>query len=268
MNHAAEGLLQAYLDGEATGRAAAEIDGHIAGCEECRAELERMRSRSLLVSSALKRLDQPALETAPAQAWWRMQARARRPGEQLRGRFTIGALTRAAAILLVCAGTLAALPGSPVRKLLTRLFEDAAPPVRVTPPTPAATAPSKTVPAPAAPGRVALPGVTLAPSEGRVRVLVWSAQRGATIRVTLVEGDRVSVEAGSDAEDVRFRTGRGRIEVMNLGSAEAVIRIPRSLRSASLDVDGRQWLYKDGDRLRVSGPVVEQSPDAVVFRAN
>ena len=39
MNHAAEGLLLAYLDGEATSAAAAEIEGHLAGCSECRSEL-------------------------------------------------------------------------------------------------------------------------------------------------------------------------------------------------------------------------------------
>jgi hypothetical protein len=101
-----------------------------------------------------------------------------------------------------------------------------------------------------------------------VRVLVWAAAPGATIRVNLTAGNRVSVEAGSDAEDVRFRSSNSRIEVMNLGSAEALIEIPRSLPFASLNVDGRQWLFKDGDQLRLNGPVVERSRDAVVFRAH
>lgn len=267
MNHAAEGLLQAYLDGETAGGVGAEIEGHMAGCDECRAELERLRARSVLVASVLQRLDAPATEAGWQQAWWRVQGEVRKP-KHARGRFAAGALARAAAILLVCAGALAALPGSPVRQLISRLFtrESAAPAVTRAPvPRPA---PPVAVPAPAAPRRAALPGVVLVPTEGRVRLLVWSATRGATIRVNLVEGNRVSVEAGSDAADVRFRTANGRIEVMNLGSAEAVIQIPRSLPFASLDVDGRQWLFKEGDQLRLNGPAVQQSRDGVVFRVN
>jgi hypothetical protein len=122
------------------------------------------------------------------------------------------------------------------------------------------------VPEPTVP-RAALPGVMLVPAEGRVRVLVWSAQPGATVRVNLTGGNRVSVEAGSDAADVRFRTASGRIEVMDLGHAEAVVEIPRSLPFASLEVDGRVWLFKDGDQLRLDGPVIERTSDMVVFRA-
>jgi len=267
MNHAAEGLLQAYLDGEATGKAAAEIEGHMAGCDDCRAEVERMRARNLLVSSALQRLDLPAVQSANEQAWWRVRAAARKPAGRGTGRFAAGALARAAGILLVLAGALAAIPGSPLRQLIGRLLPDEAPVARaVTPPAPAAAQPAP-APAPAPLKRAELPGVAMVPTEGRVRVLVWSVQPGATIRVNLIDGSRVSVEAGSDAEDVRFRTANGRIEVMNLGSADAVIQIPRSLPFASLDVDGRQWLFKDGDQLRFTGPVLEQARDAVVFRA-
>lgn len=265
MNHAAEGLLLAYLDGEATSAAAAEIEAHMAGCGECRSELERLRARSELVAGALKHLDRPARHTAE-QAWWRVRAAA--PGRRSAGRFAAGALARAAAILLVFAGALAAMiPGSPLRQLIARLLNDEPAPPTVAE-APAATPAPAAAPAAAPATRAELPGVALIPSEGRVRILVWSAHRGATIRVNLTEGNRVSVEAGSDAEDVRFRTGSGRIEVMNLGAAEAVILIPRSLPIASLEVDGRQWLFKEGDQLRLNGPVAEQGKDAVVFRVD
>jgi pyruvate/2-oxoglutarate dehydrogenase complex dihydrolipoamide acyltransferase (E2) component len=265
MNHAAEGTLLAFLDGETTSEAAAEIEGHMAGCEACRAELERLRAESQLVASALQLLDREPAAAATSQAWWSVRAAARQPAGRAAGRFALGSLARAAAILLVFAGALAALAGSPVRELLGRLLgPDDAPPARTAP----EPAPAPPRPAAAEPARAELPGVVLVPTDGRVRVLVWSVQPGAIIRVNLVEGNRVSVEAGSDAEDVRFRSGSGRIEVMSLGSAEAVIQIPRSLPLASLDVDGRQWLFKDGDQLRLNGPVVEQSRDLVVFRAN
>jgi hypothetical protein len=265
MNHAAEGQLLAYLDREAAGEAAAEIEGHLAGCSECRAELERLGARCELVSSALHRLDLPAALTTE-QAWWRVRAVAPRRPARGAGRFALRSLARAAAILLVLTGALAAIPGSPVRQLIDRLLaSDPAPaPAAEAPAVTPPEAPTGAVPAP----RAELPGVALVPTQGRVRILVWSAHPGATIRVNLTEGNRVSVEAGSDAEDVRFRTGNGRIEVMNLGAAEAVITIPRSLPVASLDVDGRQWLFKDGDQLRLNGPVVERGSDTVVFRVN
>jgi hypothetical protein len=266
MNHAAEGLLLAYLDGEAAGEAAAGIEAHLASCSECRAELERLHSRSALVSGVLRHLDLP-LGTTVEQAWWRVAAAAPGRRASAASRFAASALARAAAILLVCAGALAAIPGSPLRQLISRLLaDDPAPAPQVEAP---AAAPQPESPAVAEPGRRAeLPGVALVPPDGRVRILVWSAHPGARIRVNLTEGNRVSVEAGSDAEDVRFRTGSGRIEVMNLGTAEAVILIPRSLPIASLDVDGRQWLFKDGDQLRLNGPVVAQGKDVVVFRVD
>jgi hypothetical protein len=226
------------------------------------------------VTGALELLDAPADERAVQQALWRVRAAAGReapaaaaPVARPRsGRFALGALGRAAALLVAFAGALAAIPGSPVNRLVTQLFADGE--ERGAERVPEATSPAPVPPAPAvAAPRPALPGVMLLPAAGQVRVLVWEVAPGAIIRVNLVDGNRVSVEAGSDAEDVRFRTGNGRIEVMNLGHAEAIIQIPRSLPIASLDVDGRQWLFKDGDQLRLTGPVVEQATDAVVFRA-
>jgi len=267
MNHAPEGTLQAHLDGETTGEIATEVQNHLDECPVCRAEFERMRADSDLLSSALRALDEPAAEAVVEHALWQVRAAHRRPAPAPRNRFVMGALARAAVLLLVLAGALAAIPGSPLRELLTDLMkEDAAPAVREPEPQPAAVAPA---PEPASPEtrRAELPGVALLPAQGRMRIMVWSAKPGATIRVNLIDGTRVSVEAGSDAEDVRFRTAMGRIEVMNLGHAEAVIQIPRSLPFASLDVDGRQWLFKDGDQLRLNGPVIEQAADMVVFRA-
>ena len=55
---------------------------------------------------------------------------------------------------------------------------------------------------------------------------------------------------------------------MNLGTAHVSIQIPRSLPYASLEVDGRQWLFKNGDQLRLTGPIVEQSENTLVFRSD
>jgi len=265
MNHAPEGVLQAYLDGET----AAEVEVHLAGCADCRSELDRLRARSELVSQVLRQLESSAGEAVTTeQAWWRVQTAVRRPAAAAGGRFALGALARAAVILLVLAGALAAIPGSPLRKLAHRLLVESPAPAATTetPATPAPVPPAEATPV--APDRGRMPGVVMAPSAGRINVLMWSAQPGATISVELTDGDKVTVEAGSDVADVHFRTMNGQIEVMNLGSAQAIVEIPRSLPYASLTVDGRQWLLKEGDQLRLDGPVVERAGDGVIFRAN
>lgn len=257
MSHAAEGLLQAYMDGEVTGAAAAELDRHLVACAECEAELRRMRAASSLFHGAVAAIEPAAEAQSAQQAYWRARAAAGR-----RRTFGAAALARAAGVLLVLAGgVLAVVPGSPLRRAGERLLGREEAPA-------AAPVSAPAVEAPAAPAEAEMPGITLVPSEGRVQLRVWAASPEATIRVNLVDGVRVSVQAGGDAAgDVSFRSGPGRVEVMNLRNADVSIQIPRSLPFASLEVDGRQWLFKDGDQLRLNGPVAQQSQDVVVFRA-
>lgn len=259
MSHAADGLLQAYLDGEVTGEAEAELRAHLAACARCEAELRELRAAGALFSSSAELLGSDALPATAEQAYWRVRARAPRrrwPGA--------GLLARAAGlVLLVSGGVMALVPDSPLRRLAEGLFGEDRPVVA-----PVAEPASPVVTEPAVEARPrGLPGVTLVPADGRVQLRVWSIAPGATVRVDLVDGVRVSVEAEGEAQDVRFRSGSGRIEVMNLGTAHVSIQIPRSLPFASLEVDGRQWLFKNGDQLRLTGPIVEQSENGMVFRS-
>lgn len=257
MSHAAEGLLQAYMDGEVTGSAAAELEAHLAVCAACAAEHQRLRAENEVVAGALGLLDRPMPEAVVQQAYWRARGAAARPPR----RFGAGALARAAGVLLlVGGGVMAVVPGSPLRRAAQSLLDSGREPVSA-PVTAPAAAPE------AAAADADMPGVTMVPREGRVQVRVWAVAASATIRVNLVDGVRVSVQAGAEAGDVSFRTSAGWIQVTNLGAGNMLIEIPRSLPFASLEVDGRQWLFKDGDSLRLNGPVVEQAKDRVVFRA-
>ena len=260
MSHAADGLLQAYLDGEVTGEAEAELREHLSACARCHAELGELRAASSLFSTAAHHLDDVAPAPATEQAWWRLRSRV--PRRRLPG---AGLLARAAGlVLLVSGGVLALVPDSPLRRLAEEWFGGDAPvaaPAVEQPVAPAVPEPELREPS------AGMPGVTLVPADGRVQLRVWSMAPGATVRVDLVEGERVSVQTEGEAQDVRFRSGSGRIEVMNLGTAHVSIRIPRSLAFASLEVDGRQWLFKDGDQLRLTGPVVQQSENGMVFRS-
>lgn len=262
MTHAAEGLLQAYLDGEVTGEAEAELRAHLAACPRCDGELGELRAASALFSSSARLLGDAEPATPADQAFWRVRAqvsRRRLPGA--------GLLARAAGlVLLVSGGVMALVPESPLRRLAEGLFgEDrpAAAPI-AEPPSP----PAPVVTAPAIEPAEGMPGVILVPADGRVQLRVWSIAAGATVRVDLVDGVRVSVQTEGEADGVRFRSGSGRIEVMNLGTAHVSIQIPRSLPYASLEVDGRQWLFKNGDQLRLTGPIVEQSENTLVFRSD
>src|SRR5690606_6379128 len=105
MDHAAEGTLQAYLDGEIDGATEVALRDHVVACAVCAAELEVLREADRRTGEALALLDVVAAPMLRAQA---AIARERRGGmRSLRG---IGAasLAKAAMLLLVLAGAGAA----------------------------------------------------------------------------------------------------------------------------------------------------------------
>jgi anti-sigma factor RsiW len=260
MTHAAEGLLQAYADGEVEASVRAELDLHLAGCARCAADLDVLRNADREVSAALALLDAPVRVEAVPQAWWTVSHKARRPGTY---RVLPAVLGRAAALLVVAAGVSAAIPGSPLRSVVERWLGGE-------PDTPAASAPvaapvAAPTTAPVPPAELRRAEMTVLPLEGRVRVLIWAAGEAATVRVNLVDGERVTVHAGGEEGAVRFRSGPGRLEVYDLGAGHAVIDLPRSLSQASIEVDGRQYLFKDGAGLRTPGPVTERGPETILF---
>ncbi|MGH7446663.1 MAG: anti-sigma factor family protein, partial [Longimicrobiales bacterium] len=60
MVHAAEGTLQAYLDGEIDSAAEAALREHVAACEICAGELEALSLTNRRAGAALAPLDTPA----------------------------------------------------------------------------------------------------------------------------------------------------------------------------------------------------------------
>ena len=53
MNHAGEGLLQAYVDGEVSGEEKASLVAHLETCHECGRELEELRGAASMFSGAM-----------------------------------------------------------------------------------------------------------------------------------------------------------------------------------------------------------------------
>jgi anti-sigma factor RsiW len=281
MNHPGDGLLQAYIDGEVTGDEKSSLVAHVSACADCGRELEELQAAAATFSSAMSLFGGtseaaiPAVDAARQRV--RSAARSSHTGshepivislEEHRAsgraaRFAAGGLARAAALVLLLAGGAAAMiPGSPVRRWLAMGWD-----LIAGSPTETSVPVAVTTPAPA-PARPMVPGaeMSIAPSNGSVRVQVWASAGAGRLKVRLVDSDRATFQADSSAHQVAFRSARGSIEILNLGTADAEIQLPRSLRSAVVEINGKQYLVKEAGQLRTTGPVVSRTDDEVVFR--
>lgn len=266
MNHTDEGLLQAYIDGEVTDEAKASIVAHLGACAECDRELAELRVAATSFRSAMSVMNKDG-DLAAARERVMRAHKAVIPMESRRGlqRVAAGSLARAAALVMLIAGGAAAMiPGSPLRRWIGASIErisNAIAPAPSAPPVVTATAPAEVT-------REMVPGAetSIAPVNGRVRVNVFATAGGGQLSVRLVDGDRASVQADSSAHAVAFRSAPGRIEILNLGTSDAVIELPRSLRGAAIDVNGKPFYVKEGDVVRVTGPVVRRTDSEVVFQ--
>jgi anti-sigma factor RsiW len=266
MTHATEGLLQAYLDEEIAGSAAAELREHLDACVACRASLDGLRKADRQASAALALLatgDAPVLQARAALARHRqVQPSTRRWSLS---RLGTGSMAKAAMLLLALAGAgAAAIPGSPVRRalentfaLVSQFFNGATPGEAVV--TPAGD--------PAAePVEVVHSRIGVPPADGRIRVLLHHPAGPVDVTVRLVEGRIAEVEAATLAEGVRFRTGAGRIEVAGLTEGSVTVDIPKGTERATIEVDGLVYVYKQGGALQLSGPAGRNRGDQVRFR--
>jgi hypothetical protein len=266
MKHTDEGLLQAYIDGEVTDEAKASIVAHLDTCAECDRELEELRGAAASFRSAMSLMGSSA-DTAAARERVLRAHKAVIPIESRRPFQSVarGSLARAAGlVLLVATGAAAMIPGSPLRRWLGTGIDRISSAIS---PRPAAV-PVVPAPAPAVVRRAMVPGpeMSIAPVNGRVRVAVFATAGSGQLSVRLVDGDRTSVQADSSAHAVAFRSAAGRIEILNLGTSDAVIELPRSLRGATIEVNGTTFFVKDGDSTRVTGPVVRRTDSEVVFQ--
>ncbi len=269
MSHAGEGLLQAYIDGEVRSEAEAELIAHLDACGACAAELQAMRGASALFNSAMSVMTAaPAMVTAREQV---LRIHRTKPAQVLPvsgagfGRFAAGGLARAAALTLLVTGAAAAIiPGSPLRRWLTGSVgsADSANSTEVEAPVVTPATPSTTA------RRAMVPGAELviAPANGSVRVSVDATAGDGRVTVRFVDAARATVQTDSSAHAVTFRNAAGRVDVLNLGTSDAEITMPRSLRTATVVINGRTVLVKDGSQLRVTGPTVANTADLIVFR--
>lgn len=246
MVHAAEGTLQAYLDGEIDSAAEGALREHVAACAVCAAELETLRGANELVEKSLELIDAPA-PMVRAQA---AIAQERRGGGRRIARIGAWGIAKAAMLLLVLAGAgAAAIPD--VRRAIETTFS------RVAAMFSGAQEPTATAPAELETGEPAAPALvpgesSVAPANGRVRILLESPATGSLdVVVRLTDEEQARVVTATTAAASR-RSAAGELELRNLGAGTVTIEIPRGVADATVSVDGRVRVYKEDGLLRGS----------------
>ena len=259
MSHPDEGRLRALLDSELPTEAADQIRAHIASCSACDERLRRAEETEVLATALLNAIDVPApLERARARF-------AERRGEELsptrapvrapvRAWFRRADLAKAALLLLGFSSAVAAAvhPASPLRRWLTggpRAVESVAPATDI---------------GPTAPGAPREVGVRVAVVPAGVSISLTGVPAGTVLDVLWVAEGTAAVYA---TEGTSFVTSaaEGRIEAA-VAAGPIRIELPLSATQASLMVDGRVYLEKNGERIEYPGPPALVERDRVSFQ--
>ena len=284
MGHPAEQTLLAYLDRELPSDERSKVRAHVQECAACAGQLGELSAAAQGLADALANLDVPApmlsaaeleqhlvaraLEEldAPAPAVSADDVRGRASGpEQAASRAAVTPLRRhrrsrrpllaAALVVIFVAGASAAIPGSPVREWLVRTVGL---PGR---------APSEVTVDEVRPyggeGLTRPAAISVQPRDGRVRIMITRPAPETTIRVRLLDRGPASVWS----VEGRYRTALGEIEVIEAGPGEVVILLPRSIRSAEVELDGSLVATKEGPDFRLLIPAADSSDAEVSFQA-
>ncbi len=250
MEHIDEGILQALLDGELNDTDGGGFLSHLKWCATCQAEYEGLQRASAAVSGAFGLLD----DTRP------VSVVSSRPPSMVgnRRRRYAAALPRAAMLLFGFAAVgSASLPGSPVRAWIEARLE--APAVAA----PEASISAASEPAPALAER----GIGTSPHDGRLRVVVTGASEGLPVRIRFTPDLFGGAFSIGDTETTRFRSAGGLIEVFDAVGDELRVEIPASAVEATVEVNGRTVLLKEGDRLQLIGDTADvPAGDEILYR--
>jgi len=254
MEHPDEGMIRAFLDGEVSG-GGEDLRAHLAGCTPCAEAGEAQRASWKNLSDAFSLLDVEAPEES---ARGRILEEARK--RKLFGRWVRRNLAKAASItVLLTAGAAAALPGSPVRRLVGNSLEAVFQGDQAVSPA-SAEDPGEGV-GTGDPRDPSLVGATISALSGPLALKVEGLEGTATLRVLLVEGDQAGIFAG---EGTRFRTVSG--ELLASGPpGEVFVEIPLSATGVTVSVNGELYLAKTEGGLEILGPVRTRTPTEIRF---
>jgi hypothetical protein len=172
-------------------------------------------------------------------------------------------LAKAAMLLLVLAGATAAAIPDVRRALETTISRVAA--IFGAGQAREAAVPIEPVPAEPVAGEPEESESFVAPANGRVQILLHAPTGRLDVVVRLIDGEQAQVLTRTVDGPVRRRVGTGRLELMNLGAGTVTIGVPRSVASATVEIDGEIAVYKQGTTLRGAGPEAETRGTEVRF---
>lgn len=246
MTHLDEATMVAVRDREDATDAAVR---HLETCPDCADAMDEATRRSRTIEDALASLDEPVTDPEAARAAIRARLD-RRSLDRAGGRpwWRPAHMGRAAAVLLLAAGAVSALPGSPVRQWI-------AGPDDVDSTADLAGAPEVQEAEPA--------GVTVPVPDTGLRVLLSSLGPLAELEVVWIGGAAARLEAPSGS---RFTYAEGRVEALVAGGPVR-IELPREGPPVSVEVDGAPYVSRAGEEVRVDGPVGERSDTRILFVA-
>lgn len=250
MKHLPEGSLQTYLDDEMDAADRGAVRQHVSECLPCAAELETLRHASRSFGAAVATLD-VAISAVPVPV--PMPAR-----RAVRWQRAAHQLARAAAVVIMLGAGAALLSGTSVGDWASNLLDQAravfAPDA---PPGPDAGA---------APAAIRDAGVEVVPRSETIRVEIDDAAPGVLVRVRLVEGGSAWLNVIGGTEEPHFRVSPGRGTV-SAGDADVVeISVPRQVRNAVVEMNGRAMVRKEGDQLRSLVDEGRQAARVLEFR--
>jgi hypothetical protein len=217
--------LERAIHGELEAGHRTAVERHLAACPDCAGRLAVARGEEERLLGLLESLDHepPALD-------WRAVTREVRAGGPLRSLLAAGF-----AFLVVAAGILYAIPGSPMRSFVASILGDDPDPIRSV-------------------VDDAVSGVAVVPTDP-FEVAFEARQDAGRIRVILVPSDRLELRVLGDP--VELESGSDRLTVSNAGSeAGYELRVPQALRSIRVTVAGSIVFEKRGPAIRMPG-----SPD-------
>lgn len=253
MGHPDEGLIRAFLDGEA-GREEEGLRSHMDECAACSVVAQEQRRAMDTLRDALALLD---VEPSGGRARERV-LRTASERRRLAGRLRRSLPRAAAVIVFLAAGAAAAMPGSPVRQWALAGFRAAFGSQERSPSAPVASPDVAPEAPPAGPETV---GATLRATSEGLELRVVGLRPGALLRVVLVEGDQAGIFAG---EGTRFRTESRRMEAAG-PPGDVKVEIPGGAADVILYVNDRVYLRKTEEVLEVPGPVLSRTTDEIIF---
>ncbi|UCC73885.1 MAG: hypothetical protein JSV86_04810 [Gemmatimonadota bacterium] len=227
MQHLDEESIELFLSGELSESESHPIRRHLGGCQACVRRLEAARQQDQEIGALLGLLDHPVPQVDAEHVVRRARRRWRRPYIAAAG---IG--------FLVVAGAASAMPGSPLRTWLARLFEGA----------------QETGLRPGAPAGVS-GGISVIPT-AQFELVFETGQESGVMRVTVADEAEFAVRA--IGRPPAYSVAPEGVLIENAGStADYEIVVPRSAESIWIRVGDYVVFTKQGASI-----VTAATPDA------